>query len=668
MRILSVLSLSSVLLLAGCSLSPTAKPTAVTGGTLVGKAFGGQQPIKNASVYLLAVINYNDPNYATTNTSMHLLNSSVATNNPGHYGQDTNGNYYVTTDSNGVFNLTGDYTCTAGDAVYALLQGGNSGSGDGTQPNPAIELISILGTCPADGDFSTTIPFLNINEVTTVAAAYVMTPYGQDPANLTYSGTTLGKSDLQRSFANFSNLVDVGTGAARTATLNGNGVVPQQKINTIANILAGCVNSANGSSAACQRIANDISAYGSGPGNTGQAALYLATNPYPGSAQISDLFTNTTPQAPFSPALPNSVSDPTPQDFALAIRFPGSTSGINFPIALAADGQGRIWVANFSGSSVAVLDGMGKPVTDSPFTGGGNIHQPFSIAIDTLGDAWIGSFVATNGIVKLLPTGAPDPASPLASVDSSSSHSFESIVVDGTGSVNNIWTHTENRLYKYAVSGTLLGQYNPGSMNDAAGMSLDMNSQLYIGQPGSSNSSAQISVISTGDGSEKSGSPISLFSTVHGSYALGVDGFNNLWVGNSASGANSVTYIQTDPTNVANDVADSGSPYAIGGAPIGLVVDGFGRAWLALSTKGVARGVNSNSFPFTMPSGGFGLDEGMNPRAVAVDGGGNVWVADISTASNANGNLIEFVGLGAPTVTPTAAAMAAPYLAAISTP
>jgi hypothetical protein len=120
MRIhLSFLFASFVLLLSGCATAPVltsiSTPSgSVRGHAITGKVHGGQSPIAGASAYLYAA---NTTGYG--NASVSLLNSSGS-----NTYKDTNGNYYVLTDANGNFSITGDYMCPSSTAqVYLYAVG-----------------------------------------------------------------------------------------------------------------------------------------------------------------------------------------------------------------------------------------------------------------------------------------------------------------------------------------------------------------------------------------------------------------------------------------------------------------------------------------------------------------------------------------------------------------
>ena len=157
------------LLLSGCSLSVTSAPTPDAGVAFRGVVRGGQQVITGAHVYLFAanagVFTPNANGYG--NASISLLTNVPGQTTLDSGGGPTNGDYYVTTDANGSFGITGDYTCTATQQVYLYVLGGNPGAGT----NLALGLLEVLGSCPTGvggGSFATQTPYVVVNEATTV--------------------------------------------------------------------------------------------------------------------------------------------------------------------------------------------------------------------------------------------------------------------------------------------------------------------------------------------------------------------------------------------------------------------------------------------------------------------------------------------------------------------
>jgi hypothetical protein len=246
--------------------TPTA-PSTTPGSAIVGNVHGGQQPVVGAHIYLFAA---NHAGYGAPSVSM--LNSSQ----PGGYG-DATGNY-VLTDTGGSFSISGDYTCTAGQQVYLLALGGNPGLPTG-EVNPALALMAAFGACPeGQTNFVSTVPYVSLNEVTTVAAVYALSGFMTDATHVGYAATPGALQGIANAFRTVTNLVDIATGVARIQNIGGNGDVPQPEINSLANLLVTCVNS-DGTSGCAPLFSNAPGLSGKPPTDTIVAALNIAHNP-----------------------------------------------------------------------------------------------------------------------------------------------------------------------------------------------------------------------------------------------------------------------------------------------------------------------------------------------------------------------------------------------------
>ncbi|MDP9052291.1 MAG: hypothetical protein M3O31_16460, partial [Acidobacteriota bacterium] len=377
---------SSVLcsLLTGCVIaSPGDAPTADPGLAIQGTIQGGQQAIVGAHVYLLAAgaTGNAGPGIAASvlNASHSLLTSVSGSTTLDTSGGATKGDYYVTSGANGGFNITGDYSCTPNTQVYVYAVGGDAGSGT----NSAAGLMALLGNCPSLGTFQFATPFVFLNEVSTVAAAYSIAGYATDATHVSSSGTALARMGIANAFANSTNLEALATGIALTTTPAGNGTVPQAEINTLANILASCVNSTGPSSTQCSTLFTNTKSNGSTgtkATDTVTAGINIAHNP---AANLAMLFPLASPTPPFQPAL-----SAQPSDFTVALSFTGG--GIDSPFSLAVDGVGNVWMVNSNSGSVSEMNGVtGAAISPiGGFTGNG-LTAPFAIAIDSFGNAWV---------------------------------------------------------------------------------------------------------------------------------------------------------------------------------------------------------------------------------------------------------------------------------------
>ncbi len=229
-NIFAAISPAVLFLMIGCSTSAvtdpgkTVSPLAVAGN---GSVHGGQQAVIGATVQLWQV--------GTTGYGAGAAALGTST----------------LSQADGSFSITNLYHCSdaaSGDntLVYITATGGNPGSGFG--PNNQLLMMAALGRC---GNL-TPATFISINEVTTVAAVYALAQFMSPSGNIgSYGYSSTG---LTNAFATVNSLVNVTTGLARATTPNGNGVVPQAELNTLANTMAFCINSssvAGSPSAAC---------------------------------------------------------------------------------------------------------------------------------------------------------------------------------------------------------------------------------------------------------------------------------------------------------------------------------------------------------------------------------------------------------------------------------
>jgi hypothetical protein len=294
----------------------TVSPPADFGVSDSGSVHHANTPIAGARVYLLAA---NTTGYG--DASVSLLNPTLT-------GASDAIGAYVTTAADGSFSMKGDYTCVPDSQVYMYALGGNSGSGD----NNASGLLTVLGSCPASGNFTSDASVV-INEVSTVAAANALAGFATDATHVSSSGTPLAQIGISNAFANAANLSDF-SGTAPTTTPAGNGAVPQSQIYTLANLLAACVGTASPSATSiCATLfviaTADGTATGTQPSDTATAAINIAHNPDSNIAALYSLaITNS-----FAPALASQ-----PMNFTIALTFTYPNLLVPVTVGMAADG------------------------------------------------------------------------------------------------------------------------------------------------------------------------------------------------------------------------------------------------------------------------------------------------------------------------------------------
>jgi sugar lactone lactonase YvrE len=583
---------------------------AAKGLSLHGTVHGGQQPIAGAHVYLLAA------------ASSAYGAASISLLDPGMTGYSDSLGGYTPTDAGGSWNISGDYACTPNQQVYVYVLGGDPGAG----VNSASGLMAVLGNCPGSGNFITATPYVWVNEVSTVAAAYAMAPYAVDATHVASSGSALALTGIANAFANASNLADLPSGQSLATTPGGTGTVPQAQINLLANVIAACVNSTGPASAECTVLlgeaTSDGTPGGTAPSDTASAMIDIAHNP---GANVADLFNLPPAIAPFSPS-----PSTQPNDFTIAITF---TAGLSAPSGLAVDGLGNVWVANQGSSTISAITSLGVPLSGSPYSGNG-VAQPAQIAIDAANNIWVAN-AGGNSLSLFDDTGTPIAGSAISGGGLAGPGSIS------VGDNGQVWAASavDNSVTLLATTGTpSISAITSGGLNLPSGIAVDPSSNTWVINQGDNS----VSVF------DSSGTP--LLGAVVTGYGLNVpsgisiDGSGNAWIADTND--NSLTVLTLSGTSV------TGTTFSGGGIvlPVGTAFDGAGNVWVANST---GNGVTELSSAGAAMAGSPFVESGIaNAVSIAVDGSGSVWIADLSGNS-----LTEIIGSAAPAVTPIATAV-----------
>ncbi len=590
---------------------------------LSGSVHGGQQPVTGSTITLMV------PGTSSYGSAPTVLASTTSTGLGG-------------------FTLPG-YTCPANSGdVYLLSSGGNSGSG----VNSALVEAALLGPCSS----LSAATFIQVTEVTTVAAAYALAPFAAVTATSTGIGAPMtNQQGLTNAFAAANNLAPFTGGYAQAPSAVAGLVLPQAEMDTLANILASCVNS-SGSTAAtapCGMLFTAATPLGGvAPVDTFQAALNIALNP---GRNTSALFALSTPSAPYQPALTTA-----PNDFSVGIRYTGGG------------------------------------ITGSYGTNG--------MAIDSLGNAWIvtGNTANVHSLTEISPAGVY--LSGTTGYGSSVLSGPQGIAIDAANNVY-VTDTSASKVFKFASNGSLTSTFAPASLSGPLGIVLDTDSTLWI----ANNSSAKVSHL-TAAGVDAAGSPFTA-SAYPFDIALNAAGNWTVDFNNGGGGNGFLTNIYSNSGLIADQ------QYPVTGHAQGVAIDRSGYVWYTTvsnsgSTLGRENGTGGTSFtPVALPAQYQGLEvfvDGLNtvwlntqaavssanpgavlryssagalispstgytangavvtsgdvPEGLAVDGSGNLWVTgyifDANYNAQPNAYVTELIGIAGPVVTPIVVAAA----------
>ena len=450
---------------------PAGAPAAqvVAGPGIKGTVFGGHAPLEGAHVYLVqpGIAGYGSAaqsllgvgTVSTTSPDGFTLKANGENGNP----TDPNvpkGAMYEVSDSGGNFNFTGAYNCTVGMPVYVYAWGGAISAT--ALNNTSIVQLATLGNCPSSGNFSTAgngaLQAVYLNEVSTIATAYtfqpftlvgnnsawdigIPDPFGTTPDTLALTGianaaaTAAQLYDIQGAaqisnpadgeghIANFQTQATNGDNLASGTVNSGNGIVPQATIDTLANIVANCVDSTPTTAVPvptqCSQLFAIATNNGENPAganepiDTGTAAINIARfpagNSSGGTANVNatyaaSLFALPSGTVPYVPNLSHA-----PNDWTIAINYPGLTSVVGFAgkggvtndtlnlaESLAVDNTGQVWI-----TSQGVPNGTGGFTTQPDIVRWSNLGEqntintftyiPGYVSIDGSNNAWTGN-------------------------------------------------------------------------------------------------------------------------------------------------------------------------------------------------------------------------------------------------------------------------------------
>jgi len=360
----------------------------------------------------------------------------------------------------------------------------------------------------------------------------------------------------------------------------------------------------------------------------------------------------------------------------------GGSARFNYPAGLSIDTAGNVYVADFANSTVRKITPAGavttivgaagqSGTTDGP-AGSARLNHPQGIAVDPSGNVYIIDtsnqtvrefLIGTGGVVTL----AGNPGFLGHSDGGGASATFfypGGIGTNGSGTIY-IADTGNHRIRAMTTNGsvsTLAGSAGPSGSTDGSGTSasflypdgvaVDSSGNVYVADSGN-NTIRKITA--SGSVSTLAGTANPLGGSADGTAAaarfnnptgVAVDSSGNVYVADSGNStirkiAGGIVSTFAGAAGATGSSDGSGSAARFN-SPQGIAVDGAGNVYVADTNNSTVREITSAGAVTTLAgaAGQTGSSDGTGggarfngPYAVAVDGGGNVYVADYFNAT-----------------------------------
>jgi hypothetical protein len=262
---------------------------------------GGQNPVSGSTIQIYTVGTTGDGSPSSALIGATLTTSDGSNTNPNiANNSNANAGNLNNTLPLGSFTIpSGAYTCNPStEEVYIVSTGGNPGLGTGVNPN--LALMTALGPCNTIGPST----FITINELTTVSSLAALGGFETTYSEIGFNGSA-DQSQLVAQALEVPKYTTISNGTVPGAALPAGYSASSTAIQTLADIVAACVNSAGGTAGdttPCGNLFHLAKIGSSAPTNTIDAVINIVQDqPTVNVSQIFQLLPGT--GNPFQPTL-----------------------------------------------------------------------------------------------------------------------------------------------------------------------------------------------------------------------------------------------------------------------------------------------------------------------------------------------------------------------------
>jgi hypothetical protein len=352
----------------------------------------------------------------------------------------------------------------------------------------------------------------------------------------------------------------------------------------------------------------------------------------------------------------------------------GSAALFRLPAGVALDGAGNVYVADFANHTIRKVTSAGVTTTlagsagsfgSANGTGGAaQFNHPSGVTVDGAGKVFVADYfnhtirqVTPGGVVTTLAGSAGNAGSANGTGSAARFNYPAGVAVDAAGNVfvADSFNHTVRQVTSAGVVTTLAG--NAGSAGSAdgtgnaalfrfpTGVAADAAGNVYVADFENhtirkATAAGVVTTLAGSAGTKGSADGTGDAALFSGPTSVAADGAGNVYVADYENH----TIRKVTPggvvTTLAGSAGSAGYTDATGSAaqfyyPYGVAVDGAGNVYVADSYNHAIRKVTPGGAVTTLAGGGAGYADGTGtgaqfyyPYGVAVDGAGNVYVAD----------------------------------------